>query len=79
MDGPTKVDFALTPPARITLGRHPDNAIHLTDEPRISRYHAEFICTGGDDSIAWFVVDLGSRHGTILNGVQLVANKLYPI
>ncbi|HEV2968987.1 MAG TPA: SpoIIE family protein phosphatase [Pirellulales bacterium] len=50
------------------LGRHPDCQIVL-DSGAVSRQHAEITCTDGD----FFIQDLGSRNGTIVNGQAIQA------
>ncbi len=52
-----------------TLGRAAECEICLLHET-ISRRHATIASRSG----RWFVTDLGSRHGTFLNGVKLEAN-----
>jgi len=47
----------------ITIGRLPQNEIHL-DDPLVSRRHAEIFRDATDYSLR----DLGSRNGTFLNG-----------
>jgi Nif-specific regulatory protein len=55
---------------RVTLGRAPDNQVVLHDE-RASRYHAEVFASGS----TWFVRDLESRNGTIVEGERVVADR----
>jgi hypothetical protein len=45
-----------------SIGRDPDNAVMIPD-PRVSARHARLVRRGG----AWWVEDLGSTNGTILN------------
>lgn len=54
------------PKATVTIGRAPDNTIPLTD-PKVSRQHARLTWDGG----AYLAEDVGSRGGTLLNGVPL--------
>ena len=49
--------------ARYRIGRGPDNELIL-NEPSVSRRHAELYQEDGE----WLVSDLGSRHGTRVNG-----------
>ncbi len=49
-----------------TLGRAPDNHIVLTDT-YVSSYHARLDRRDGE----WWLTDLGSRNGTLLNGVPI--------
>lgn len=46
-----------------TIGRSPDNTIHLED-PIVSRHHAKISCQDG----VWSVEDLGSANGIIFDG-----------
>ena len=48
--------------SRLTLGRSPDNAIHVSD-PSVSRHHAALYFVGGQA----VVEDLGSHNGTFVN------------
>ena len=47
----------------VTIGRHPECEIQL-DEASVSRYHAKITLDNGH----FYVQDLNSRNGTILNG-----------
>lgn len=51
-----------------SIGRSSDNTIYI-DEPSVARYHAMIELRGGD----FWLNDLGSTNGTILNGVALTA------
>lgn len=48
------------------LGRDDTCEIHL-DDPMISRRHAEIVHQDG----RWWLQDLGSRNGTLLNGMRI--------
>ena len=56
-------------PDRITIGRTPNNDIVVPDHS-ISRFHA-YIRHGN----GWYIADAGSKNGTWLGGVQLVARR----
>ncbi len=56
-----------------TIGRKTDKDLVIAD-PRISRDHAE-IQVHGDE---YFLVDVGSRHGTYVNGAKVERQKLEP-
>lgn len=59
---------------RISIGRAPGNDIALTTPMRlVSRYHAEVRRHAG----AWWLIDLGSKNTTTLNGQPLQAGPLY--
>jgi hypothetical protein len=51
-----------------TLGRAPTNTIHL-DDTYVSSVHARIFLTNGE----FFIEDLASRNGSLLNGEPLVA------
>jgi hypothetical protein len=55
----------------ITIGRSSQNIIAIPD-PTVSRQHAR-LCFGRG---AWFLQDQGSRAGTFLNGIPIVAQRL---
>jgi serine phosphatase RsbU (regulator of sigma subunit) len=54
-----------------TIGRRADKNLVITD-PMASRDHAEIVQMGGD----YYLLDLGSKHGTYVNGAQVKRHKL---
>src|SRR5262245_20833444 len=52
--------------AAVTLGRHPNCDIRVTDDT-VSRRHARIFARGG----GYILEDLGSRNGTFVNGRQI--------
>jgi len=54
-----------------TVGRKVDKDLVIAD-PRVSRDHAQILQEGLD----FFVVDLGSKHGTFVNGERIQRQKL---
>jgi sigma-B regulation protein RsbU (phosphoserine phosphatase) len=54
-----------------TVGRKIDKDLVIAD-PRVSRDHAHIMQEGGD----FFLVDLGSKHGTFVNGERIQRQKL---
>jgi pSer/pThr/pTyr-binding forkhead associated (FHA) protein len=58
--------YELDPARPATLGRSRENAIVLPDE-HASRVHARVQCREG----RWFVADLDSRNGTLLDGESI--------
>lgn len=61
----TKQRFALNK-ERITIGRSRENDVFLPDQ-WLSRHHAEIRMKDG----GFFLVDLGSKNGTLLNGTRV--------
>ncbi|NNE97662.1 MAG: FHA domain-containing protein [Pyrinomonadaceae bacterium] len=55
----------------VTVGRAPDNLISFSDDPNVSRYHAE-IEKRGDE---YWVIELGSFNGSTLNGEEFEGEK----
>jgi phosphoserine phosphatase RsbU/P len=70
VDGPieTAIVIAASP---FTVGRAPDRDLVLS-HPYVSRKHAEIVFEEG----AFFVVDMGSRHGTFVNGIRVDRQRL---
>ncbi len=54
-----------------TVGRKVDRDLVIAD-PRVSREHASIVSEDGE----FFVVDLGSKHGTFVNGERIERRKL---
>src|SRR5450432_1224217 len=54
-----------------TVGRKVDKDLVIAD-PRVSREHALIVAENGQ----FFVVDLGSKHGTFVNGEKVDRHKL---
>lgn len=56
----------------ITVGRLPDNAIHI-DDISVSSHHAQLTLSGGD----YHLKDLNSTNGTRLNGEPVTEKQLH--
>ena len=54
-----------------TIGRRAEKHMVITD-PMASRDHAEIVQMGGE----YYLLDLGSKHGTYVNGSQVKRHKL---
>ncbi len=57
----------------ISLGRSSSNTIAI-DDPNVSRAHAQLIRRGED----WWIVDLGSTNGTLVNNSAVKERRLTP-
>jgi pSer/pThr/pTyr-binding forkhead associated (FHA) protein len=57
--------------AKWKIGRDPTNQVIIDDDPYTSRFHAWITCEDGH----YFVEDLGSTNGTLLNGQPLVRRR----
>lgn len=62
------------PLERFVIGRMPDVELSLAHN-EISRYHAEIQC----QERRYYVVDLDSTNGTLLNGVELEPHRRFPL
>ena len=56
----------------LTIGRHDDNVLPLPSRG-VSRTHAQIMKEGDD----FFLCDMGSGNGTVLNGVKLTPHERY--
>jgi len=54
-----------------SVGRKTDKDLVIADA-RVSRDHAEIVAEGGD----YVIVDIGSKHGTFVNGEKIERRKL---
>lgn len=75
LSGPTREVVVVRTGQTATLGRHPECTVRLTSDDSISRRHAQLLWRGG----RWFIADLGSRHGTLLNAQPLRAEEPVPL
>lgn len=72
--GPPAPEFEVFPGRFTRIGRAIDCEVCLPD-PVVSRHHAAVIGRGG----RWFVTDLESRAGTLLNGVAVLSGRPTPL
>ena len=56
-----------------SIGSHPSNDLVL-DDPTVSRFHCRI--TRSTDGCAWLITDTGSKNGTRLDGVKVLAAEL---
>jgi pSer/pThr/pTyr-binding forkhead associated (FHA) protein len=56
---------------RFTVGRSDDNDYEIDDDKTVSRHHVLLECVAG----VWFVHDLNTRNGTILNRRRIAGEK----
>lgn len=54
----------------LSIGRSAESSVPLNDT-NVSRRHAEIRSRGEGPSTQWFVIDVGSTNGTMLNGVKV--------
>lgn len=63
---------------KVTIGRKADNDIQV-DDAAVSGHHAVIVRSGDsylDDHEDFFIEDLGSTNGTIVNSAQLTSQHL---
>lgn len=72
--GPPVEPVVLTSAKPLVIGRGNAADVRLLDET-VSRRHAQFWLAAD----TWLISDLGSRHGTSLNGVRLPSEQAFPI
>jgi sigma-B regulation protein RsbU (phosphoserine phosphatase) len=77
LSGPPLEAIALNPkPGGIVIGRHEDCDLPLPAEAeKVSRFHARF----NHDGSRWFIADMDSRWGTLVNGVKLSPQSDVPL
>lgn len=76
VSGPELAAVTLSPERTSTIGRSSTCEVQLPDKA-VSRSHAQLRARPGTGG--WQIVDLGSKHGTYLNGVRLAANEVTPV
>ena len=57
-------------PGVLSIGRSAESSVPLNDT-NVSRRHAEIRSRGDGPRIEWFLSDVGSTNGTMLNGVKI--------
>lgn len=74
VEGPAIEPIDIARGEQATIGRSRECTVCLPD-PTVSRQHASMAFRGE----RWFVRDLHSRHGTLLNAVRLAPNLPHPV
>ena len=71
LHGPEFYSLELEGDAPITIGRGTEHSLPLPSGATVSRNHAVITRHKSDDGYIWKIQDVGSRHGTFINGVKL--------
>ena len=71
LHGPDEHQLVLHGAKTLTIGRGKENNLPLPKGATVSRQHAQFTHYESGSLEFWKIQDLGSRHGTFLNGVKL--------
>lgn len=69
--GGTQIDVA----EALVIGRRAEEPGRLAGDPEISALHAEITL----DADGYFIEDLGSRHGTLVNGETVTTRRLLEV
>jgi serine phosphatase RsbU (regulator of sigma subunit) len=72
--GPMSIRHLIDSRNRTSIGRLDSNSLQL-DHPEVSRQHVELYVEGGQ----WFLRDVGSKHGTRVNGVVVPRGQSAPL
>ncbi|MBK7406563.1 MAG: SpoIIE family protein phosphatase [Phycisphaerales bacterium] len=72
--GPALAELRFDPGADVVLGRSATSDVQLAD-PAVSRRHARLVSQAG----AWFITDLASRAGVLLNAQLLAPDTPTPL
>ena len=75
ISGPTSERLELRDPGVYSIGRRTTHDVALTSDVHVSRDHARIEFVPDDQGGQWAIADVGSRHGTWLNGEQLEPNR----
>jgi serine phosphatase RsbU (regulator of sigma subunit)/pSer/pThr/pTyr-binding forkhead associated (FHA) protein len=78
VSGPRAVALALDSKQDFTIGRRAAHQLPL-DHPEVSKDHATIAYRADQSGSGWVITDIGSRHGTRLNGIALTPNRETPI
>lgn len=67
-----KIDERELAQGTLSIGRHPDNALHI-DDPTVSSHHAKIVTLFNSS----YIEDLGSTNGTFVNGRKVRTHTLH--
>ena len=71
LQGPESYSLQLKGGEPITIGRGAENSLPLPTGATVSRNHAQLTLFDSKTDPFWKLEDMGSRHGTFLNGIKL--------
>jgi two-component system NtrC family sensor kinase len=74
MNGPDKGRSFEWNEESISIGRAPDNAVHIKDKS-VSRKHLKIVQRGEK----YYVIDLSSKNGTFIDGMRISSEKEYEV
>jgi len=71
LHGPETHTLQLTGDTPVTIGRGSENTLPLPSGATVSRVHSQLTKYDSTTDQFWKLEDMGSKHGTFLNGIKL--------